>query len=85
MAGFFERLFDSNARELKAIENKVALVERYADEMAASVMKSLRPRRRTLRKSWLTDGLWMTFFRRLLRLSEKQLRESSVNIRSMSS
>ena len=35
MAGFFERLFDSNARELRAIENKVALVERYADEMAA--------------------------------------------------
>ena len=35
MAGFFERLFDSNARELKAIENKVTLVERHADEMAA--------------------------------------------------
>ena len=35
MAGFLDRLFNVNARELKAIGNKVEKVERYADEMAA--------------------------------------------------
>ena len=33
MAGFLDRLFNSNARELRALEEKVSKVEAYADEM----------------------------------------------------
>ena len=35
MAGFFERLFNSNAREISALEKQVAEIEKYADEMHA--------------------------------------------------
>jgi len=33
MAGFFERLFNSNAREIQALEKKVDEIEKYAAEM----------------------------------------------------
>ena len=53
--GLFEKLFDSNARELKAIENKVAKVERYAEEMEALSNEELQAKTPYF-KAKLADG-----------------------------